>query len=409
MTELPISGDGGADGTALAHRGSNQSGMRAFNERLVLTLVRQRGGIAKAQIARATGLSAQTVSVIVRALESDGLLVRGKPVRGKVGQPQVPMSLNPAGAYFLGIKIGRRSTDAVLVDFLGRIVERNRRTYAWPRPLDVVEFARAAIAGAEARLGADSRRIAGIGVAMPFELWAWAEESDAPAAEMDKWRDFDIRAALLEFTGHAVYVQNDATAACGAELAFGRRPHRQDFIYFHIGTFVGGGVVLNGGLYSGRTGNAGALGSMPVPGPQGSEQLIDQASLVVLERRLKSAGLDPSPLWAEAEDWSCFAVHVEAWMDLAARGLAHAIMAAASVIDFEAAMIDGGFPAEIRRRLVERVGEQIERLDSQGIAIPRLEEGTMGALARALGGASLPLFDRYLIDQNTLMRDMTPG
>ncbi len=403
---MPISGDGGVDTSALAHRGSNQSGMRAFNERLVLTLVRQRGSIAKAQIARATGLSAQTVSVIVRALEGDGLLIRGKPVRGKVGQPQIPMSLNPVGAYFLGVKIGRRSTDTALVDFLGRIVDRTRQTYAWPCPDKVVEFARTAIASAETRLGADSHRIAGIGIATPFELWAWAEESGAPAEEMDKWRDFDIRAALMEFTSHAVYVQNDATAACGAELAFGRRPHRQDFIYFHIGTFVGGGVVLNGGLYSGRTGNAGALGSMPVPGPTGAEQLIDQASLVVLERRLKSAGLDPSPLWAEADDWSGFAVHVDAWMSIAARGLAHAIMAAASVIDFEAAMIDGGFPVEIRRQLVERVAVEIRRLDSQGIAIPRLEEGTMGSLARSLGGASLPLFDRYLIDQNTLMRDM---
>lgn len=403
---MPISGDGRVDNSALAHRGSNQSGMRAFNERLVLTLVRQRGSIAKAQIARDTGLSAQTVSVIVRALEGDGLLIRGKPVRGKVGQPQIPMSLNPVGAYFLGIKIGRRSIDTALVDFLGRIVDRTRQTYAWPCPDNVLAFARTAIASAETRLGADANRIAGIGIAMPFELWAWAEESGAPAAEMDKWRDFDIRAALLEFTSHPVYVQNDATAACGAELAFGRRPHRQDFIYFHIGTFVGGGVVLNGGLYSGRTGNAGALGSMPVPGPAGAEQLIDQASLVVLERRLKSAGLDPSLLWAEAEDWSAFAVHVDAWMSIAARGLAHAIMAAASVIDFEAAMIDGGFPVEIRRQLVERVAVEIRKLDSQGIAIPRLEEGTMGALARSLGGASLPLFDRYLIDQNTLMRDM---
>ena len=39
-----------------------------------------------------------------------------------------------------------------------------------------------------------------------------------------------------------------------------------DFIYFYVGAFVGGGLVLNGGLFAGRTGNAAALGSMPVPG-----------------------------------------------------------------------------------------------------------------------------------------------
>jgi predicted NBD/HSP70 family sugar kinase len=389
-----------------ALRGSNQSGMRAYNERLVLSLVRRHGEISKAEIARLTGLSNQTVSVIMRQLEADQLLIRGEPMRGRVGQPSVPLSLNPRGAWFLGLKIGRRSTDFVVVDFLGNIVRQAQRTYAWPLPEDTVDFTRKAIDETIAMLGEDAARIAGIGIAMPFELWAWADEVGAPAAEMDRWRSFDAGRAIGEICPFPVYVQNDATAACGAELVFGHKPQRQDFIHFYVGTFVGGGVVLNGSLYSGRTGNAGALGSMPVPGPAGgSEQLIDQASIVVLERRLKAAGIDPTPLWSNSGDWSAFEAHTRAWLETAARGLAHAIVAAASVIDFEAAMIDGGFPPDIRRRLVAMVGEAILRIDCQGIEVPRLEEGTIGPVARALGGASLPLFDRYLIDQNTLMRE----
>jgi DNA-binding transcriptional ArsR family regulator len=95
----------GADDLGL--RGSNQSGMRDHNERLVLSLLRQHGALAKSDIARITGLSAQTISVIMRALEQDGLLLRGEPVRGRIGQPSVPMHLNPEGALFLGLKIGR--------------------------------------------------------------------------------------------------------------------------------------------------------------------------------------------------------------------------------------------------------------------------------------------------------------
>ncbi|MDG2189530.1 MAG: winged helix-turn-helix transcriptional regulator, partial [Paracoccaceae bacterium] len=83
-------------------RGSNQTKVRAYNERLVLTLIRQNGPMAKAEIARATGLSAQTVSVITRALEADKLLQKETPIRGKIGQPSVPMSLNKEGAFFLG-------------------------------------------------------------------------------------------------------------------------------------------------------------------------------------------------------------------------------------------------------------------------------------------------------------------
>ena len=79
-------------------RGTNQSGMRDHNERLVLSLVRQHGALAKTDIARITGLSAQTVSVIMRALEQDGLLLRGEPVRGKIGQPSGPRLLDADGA-----------------------------------------------------------------------------------------------------------------------------------------------------------------------------------------------------------------------------------------------------------------------------------------------------------------------
>ena len=85
------------------HRGTNQSGMRDHNERLVLSLVRLHGGLSKSDIARMTGLSAQTVSVIMRELERDGLLLKLAPQRGKIGQPSVPMSLNPDGAFFIGL------------------------------------------------------------------------------------------------------------------------------------------------------------------------------------------------------------------------------------------------------------------------------------------------------------------
>ncbi|MES2541027.1 MAG: helix-turn-helix domain-containing protein, partial [Pseudomonadota bacterium] len=125
-------------------RGTNQSGMRDHNERLVLSLVRRHGALAKSDIARMTGLSAQTVSVIMRGLEQDGLLERGQPVRGKVGQPSVPMSLAAEGAFFLGLKVGRRSADLVLTDFRGRLRAARRKVYRYPTPDTVVGFVREA-------------------------------------------------------------------------------------------------------------------------------------------------------------------------------------------------------------------------------------------------------------------------
>ena len=121
-------------------RGSNQSGLRAHNERAVLSLIRRYGELAKADIARRTGLSAQTASVIMRALEAEELVIREKPRRGRVGQPSVPMRLNPDGALSLGLKIGRRSSELVLMDFIGRIRASERRTYAYPMVEDIRDF-----------------------------------------------------------------------------------------------------------------------------------------------------------------------------------------------------------------------------------------------------------------------------
>jgi predicted NBD/HSP70 family sugar kinase len=381
------------------HRGTNQSGMRAYNERLVLSLVRRHGGLAKTEIARLTGLSAQTVSVIMRELEEDGLLVRNEPVRGRIGQPSIPMSLNPEGAFFLGLKIGRRSAELVLIDFLGTVRAMLQLSYRYPVPRDTVDFVSEGIKRIRAGLTAEQdRRIAGMGVAMPFELWNWADAAGAPREVMDHWRNRDIRADLQAEVNFPVYLQNDATAACGAELVFGKGGTPRDFIYFYIGAFAGGGIVLNGGLYSGPTGNAGALGSMPVPGPGGEpRQLIDIASLAMLERAMAARGRDGSFLWTSPDSWGETGPELDDWIASAAEGLAYAIVAAASVIDFQAAVIDGWMPVAIRARLVAAVAEALTRIDAEGLALPPVREGTVGIHARALGGASLPLSDRFLV------------
>jgi len=377
--------------------------MRDQNERLVLSLVRQNGSLAKSDIARMTRLSAQTVSVIMRELEDEGLLLRLAPQRGKVGQPSIPMALNPDGAYFIGLKIGRRSAELVLIDFLGNIRGMLQNSYRYPAPREILDFVDGGVKRLRASLTASQdKRIAGLGIAMPFELWNWADAAGAPRDIMDQWRHRDIRADIQALCSFPVYLQNDATAACGAELVFGQTGNLRDFIYFYIGAFAGGGVVLNGRLYSGPTGNAGALGSMPVPGPNGRPaQLIDIASLAMLENALNARGIDATYLWTSPDVWQHDGPEFDAWFASAGAALAYAIVAAASVIDFEAAVIDGWMPAAARQRLVEAVRAAIATIDAEGLRIPAIREGTVGIHARAFGGASLPLSERFLVGAAT--------
>ena len=385
---------------ASGFRGSNQSGMRAHNERLVLSILRQQGALAKSDLARITGLSVQTVSVIMRALEQDGLLLRGEPIRGRIGQPSVPMSLDAEGAFFLGLKIGRRSADLMLVDFLGRVRSSRRRIYRYPTPAAVVAFAREALPAVTDALPPSQRdRIGGMGIAMPFQLWNWVRYIGAPQSEMDAWRNHDIATEIAGIAGMPVHIQNDATAACGAELVFGTGEKPKDFLYFYFGTFIGGGLVLNGQLFTGRTGNAGGVGPLPVPGPDGRlQRLFDVASMSRLAQMMEDAGESSDHLWEQHLEWRVSPRLLDDWVQHAAEGLAYATLSAAALVELEAVMIDGWMPARIRAELTRRTVAALNRIDLSGVEPPQVREGTVGAEARALGAAAIPLAQRYLID-----------
>jgi predicted NBD/HSP70 family sugar kinase len=381
--------------------------MRAHNERLVLSLVRSHGALAKSDIARITGLSAQTVSVIMRQLEQDGLLERGEPVRGKVGQPSVPMHLAADGAFFLGLKLGRRSADLILIDFLGHIRAARRRVYRYPTPDAVVQFVAEAVPALRARIApALQDRIMGMGVAIPFQLWNWVSIIGAPQAEMDAWRSRDVAAELAERLRMPVYVQNDATSACGAEMVFGSGERPKNFLYFYFGTFIGGGLVMNGQLFLGRTGNAAAVGTMQVPAPGGgTRRLIDLASMSVLAEAMEAAGEPSDHLWSQHLRWNVSEAVLGPWLDQAAAALAQATLAAAALVEIEAVLIDGWMPEGIRAEMVRRTEAALLRLDLAGVELPAIRAGTVGADARALGAAAIPLSQRYLLDQNAQGRD----
>lgn len=387
-------------------RGSNQSKVRAHNERLVLSLIRQVGPLAKSEIARLTGLSAQTVSVIMRALEKDGLLEKCAPVRGKVGQPTVPMSLARYGALFLGLKVGRRSLDLILIDFHGHVEGRVHLPHPFPTPAGVVAFANSAIGDVLGQLPADQRdRVAGLGIAMPFQLWDWAEPLGLQASQMEEWRSRDIAHEIAETWDFPVYLRNDGSAACGAELVFGDQHRPRDFLYFFIGFFVGGGLVIDNALFAGRTGNAAALGSIPV-GIDGSrvQQLVDVASLFTLEKMVMKVGGTKSMLWDNPCAWDLPDGVLKLWISQASEGLAHAILSSSCLIDFESVMIEGWLPEPVRDELVAATRHRLTQIRVAGIELPDVRPGTIGRDARVLGAASLPLSDKFLVDRNAFLK-----
>ncbi|WP_299704080.1 ROK family transcriptional regulator [uncultured Tateyamaria sp.] len=387
--------------------GINQTGVRAYNERLILSILQRNSGLPGRDLARRTGLSPQTASVILRKLEQDGLLLKGDPVKGKVGKPSVPYLLNADGVFSIGLKIGRRTADLLVLDALGQVRHQLRDTYDYPLPNAVFAFLRDGFARLMEEMDHNTRtRLCGVGIAAPFELWSWHELLDAPADEFAAWKDADFVAEVGRITDLPVRMVNDATAACRAEHVFGIGREYRDYIYFFLGAFVGGGVVLDHAVFEGNQKNAGAFGTMPVADLRGRPaHLIDLASIRTLELRLIEARQDPRQLWEQPQDWSHLEAFVQPWLEQAADALALAGVASCAVIDVEAVVIDGAMPNGIRERLVDMTRAALATKDMRGLIPPVTVAGQIGGNARGIGAAAGPIIGQLLLDRSAALFD----
>ena len=132
--------------------------------------------------------------------------------------------------------------------------------------------------------------------------------------------------------------------------------------------------MLNGALFSGPFGNAGAIGSMPLPAPysQATEdadrtcvQLIHCASRYLVDEQIRKAGFDPDLVLPLSGKEPCGALPPEVegildtWLEKVGASMAYAATAAISVIDFEGIVIDGALPKKTVARLTAIVASAI--------------------------------------------------
>ncbi len=396
----------------LQQRGSSQGGLRQYNERVVLQVVRQHGPLPAADIARHCKLTAQTVSLITKRLLDDGLLLKGEPQRGKVGQPSVPLRLNPDGAYAIGIKIGRRSMDVVLLDFTAQVRQRWQRDYSHADPDELLAEIAARLKDIRKKLGPAQRdRLQGIGIAAPLAMGGWQQLLGLPDPVAQKWQRMDLALQVGRLTELPVTLIKDTAAACVAELVAGRGRSVPSFLYVFVDTFIGGGLVLDSQLRGGNTGNAGAVGSLPLwtaptPAATGSPpaQLLSVASLLTLERAYTAAGLDASALADARALQAPWLPHTQAWLANAAAAIAQAVQSAACLLDLEGAILDGNFSRELLSALLAQTEGALRSYDWEGVAQPQLMAGTIGSDARALGGALLPLYANFAPDRELFLK-----
>jgi predicted NBD/HSP70 family sugar kinase len=400
-------------------KGSNSVQVRRYNERVVLEALNRLGHASKADLARSTNLTPQAVATIVDSLANAGLVrVEGKR-SGQVGQPSTLYSAAPDGAFSIGLHVGRRALDAVLVDFTGRTLRCETCEYEYPEPKMIADLATGYVRTLRASLPPGLRdRVVGAGVAMPYFLGGWTNELGMPRSVTEAWEEFDFTATLERDIALPLFFENDASSAATAEFVYGIGRDTRDFIYLFISTFIGGGLVINGDLETGPHGNSAAFGPYPVspsllttvPPPKGPfEILLRRASVYVLTNHLRRNNVPIRRANELVELGERAEPYLSEWIADCADALAQAIVGAIAVVDVSAIVIDGILPPAILRRTVRAVADRFAEVMPEGLVAPKIEVGTIGSQAAAIGAAILPLYAMFAPDSDVLVKAQMRG
>ena len=298
-------------------------------------------------------LTAQTVSMITKRLLDDGLLLKGEPVRGKVGQPSVPLALDPDGAFAIGIKVGRRGMDLLLLDFAGACGSARRCDYALPRSRrllpEIVRRLQRAPAQAAARAARRACRASASprrwGSAAGRRCWA------STPAVADKWDRVDLRGARAPLRDWPACTRQGHRGRVRRRAGGGPRPQRAQLplhVRRHLHRRRPGDrqppaqrpAMATPARRLACTACAWRRGAGAAPA-----QLLSVASLLNLEASIATPG---STRARRGRRVRCrrHGAHTGRWLAEAGPAIALAINSACCLLDIDGVIVDGSFGRE---------------------------------------------------------------
>ncbi|HYD54997.1 MAG TPA: ROK family transcriptional regulator [Gemmatimonadaceae bacterium] len=382
--------------------GSNLVHTRQYNLRIVHEVIRLYGPLSRAEIARHTELTGQTVSNLVKDLVAHGLVHEHERRHdGGRGAPSTALSLNPDGCYSIGLDFSRDHLSGVLVDLTGVVRQRVSLDFDAPSPEEALDLMVDMVQTLIARGGCARERVCGVGIGIPGPM-RHAEDGAGyvvnPKA-FPGWHMVPLADWLRRRLDMPVILENNATAAAVGERWYGAGQHIGTFFYLFLGTGLGGALIMNGRPYVGVSGNAGEVGYLPMAGlerdPDNDPPHVGlHFNLPRLYESLRASGAEAHTIddldRLVAEEHPAMA----AWIDQAVEHLVDVVLAVEYIVDPEAIFFGGRLSDRLLEVFRQRVARQIPgRRIGEKESTPRLLLGTAGGDAPALGVATLPIYE----------------
>jgi predicted NBD/HSP70 family sugar kinase len=231
---------------------------RDINRDIVLEIIRSQQPVARADLARSSGLQPSTISAIVEQLIHEKWVSEGAMARRPRGRPSTLLSLNDA-MVILVADVRPHQAIVALVDLNGRFLARE----AVPLVSEPVRSVAKIVQSMESMRAAHSdRSFEGIGISMPGRVDP--ESQRLILAPNLKWSDCDIKGAIEEQMQLQVELANAANACLLSELWSGRLDGIRNAVLITVSEGIGGAILANGQIITSRSGLAGEFGHSPI-------------------------------------------------------------------------------------------------------------------------------------------------
>lgn len=231
--------------------------MANHHRALVLRLLRQKGPMSRADIAKNLGLASSVVTRLVRELLNEGCVMETEQVETPIGRRPTLISFNPDFATAIGAHIQRDKLECALINIEGRILGR------WEMPLSPPSDPDQVISSlCKAIVALQRNNTIGVGIAVSGLVDVrTGHEVFSPVLG---WENIGIRKIVEENCHLPVRVENDANILAVAELLYGVGKSYSSFVCLMVGEGLGSGIIIEGRIYRGAFGGAGEIGHTTV-------------------------------------------------------------------------------------------------------------------------------------------------
>ncbi|WP_108719294.1 ROK family transcriptional regulator [Miniimonas sp. S16] len=240
----------------------SQTSLREANRVSIVDTVKRYGGLTQVELASATGLSAATVSTIVKELAAAGIVdVRRTSRSGRRAQL---VTIARRVGLAAGVQVGPRFARVVLGDFGGEELAAQTLPLPFEHRVDTT-LDRVAILLVDMleRIEAPLEELLGIAIAVPAPVDS-ATGMISVRGVLRGWDDEHIAHVMAKRLGKPVFVENDANLGALAELTLGAGRGYSDMLYVRASHGIGAGVIVSGQLHRGYAGTAGEIGHVRV-------------------------------------------------------------------------------------------------------------------------------------------------